>query len=377
MVGDLSREALIVGAGVVGLAIARELHRRGLDRITVIDRGAVGRESSFAAAGMLAVQAETDAAGPFFDLCRAARDGYPEFAARLFDETGTDIELDRSGTLYLAFADADDREIQHRFDWQSRAGLNVERLSAPEIRRIEPFVSPDVRGGLYFPDDWQVENRRLVAALERYCTSNGITVAENTECRRLLVRSGRVIGVEAPTGKIYAQRTVLAAGAWTSLIASDGIEMPEVRPIRGQIIGFHTAKRLFSHVIYSPRGYLVPRADGRLIAGATVEDVGFDDAVTRSGIGLVSENAFEISPVLSGLSLSEKIAGLRPRTADGLPLIGSFPQVENLFVATAHYRNGILLAPLTASLMADIVTDGRVPALAAPFGVDRFAEPAN
>lgn len=373
MVGDLSREVLIVGAGVIGLAIARELHLRGVSRITVVERGAVGGESSFAAAGMLAVQAETDSTGAFFDLCRTARDEYPDFAARLFEETGIDIELDRAGTLYLAFGESDVREIRHRFDWQRRAGLNVESLSAQELRRLEPFISPDVCNGLFFPDDWQVDNRRLIAALERYAAANGIAIAGNTECTGLIFKNGRVIGIETPTGKIYGQRTILAAGAWTSLIAADGIELPEVRPIRGQIVGFHTAKRLFSHVVYSPRGYLVPRADGRIIAGATVEDAGFDKAVTDAGIGCVTEGAFEISPALAGLVPSEKIAGLRPRTFDGFPIIGGFPHVENLFIATAHYRNGILLAAITARLLAEVVVKSRVPALAAPFGVGRFA----
>ncbi len=372
MIRTLSQEVLIVGAGVIGLAIARELHLRGMKAVTVLDRGKAGGESSFAAAGMLAVQAETDTTGDFFDLCRASRDAYPDFAAELQSETGVDIELDRSGTLYLAFGDSDVRELRHRADWQKRAGLNVERLSARETRRIEPFVSPDVRESLLFPDDWQVENRRLLTALQTYAARNGLKVLEETECNRLLVKNGRVIGAETPDGKIYSQQTIIAAGAWTSLIGAEGIELPEVRPVRGQIVGFHTAKRLFNHVIYSPRGYIVPRADGRIIAGATVEDAGFDKEVTAAGVELVSGNAFEISPALSGLPIVEKFAGLRPKAADGLPVIGCISCVENLIVSTAHYRNGILLAPLTARLTADLATGDAVPELLRGFGPGRF-----
>ncbi len=372
MLRELSQEAVIIGAGVIGLAIARELHRRGLTRITILDSGKAGREASFAAAGMLAVQAETDETGEFFDLCRAARDVYPDFAADIQAETGIDIELDRAGTIYLAFNDSDIRELSHRYEWQRRAGLQVERLSARETCKLEPFVSPDVRESLLFPDDWQVENRRLLAALERSAARNGLVVEENRRVDRLIVKNGRAIGVETPVGKIYSQRVVLAAGAWTSLIGVEGIEIPTVRPVRGQILAFQTAKRLFSHVVYSPRGYIVPRADGRILAGATVEEVGYANEMTPAGIDFVATNAFEISPALSGLPIAERCSGLRPRTTDGLPLIGTFPQVENLFIATAHYRNGILLAPLTAQLTAEMIVGNGVPELLKGFGPNRF-----
>lgn len=371
MVQEISREVLIVGAGVIGLSIARELSRRGINRITIIDRRRAGHEATFAAGGMLAVQAETDEAGDFFDLCRTSRDLYPQLAAELADETGIDIELDRAGTLYLAFTSSDSREIDHRFRWQKNAGLNVEKLSAAETRKIEPFVSPDVRESLIFPDDWQVENRKLAAALIRFAVDRGIDLREETECRRLIVKNGRVIGAETAGGKIYAQQTILAAGAWSSMIEADSVSVPEIRPIRGQIVGFQTAKRLFNHVIYSPRGYLIPRADGRILAGATVEDVGFENRMTPDGIEYVSRNAFEIAPSISGLKIAEEISGLRPKASDALPVIGGFPHVENLIVAAGHYRNGILLAPITAAAVADMVVGHGVSPLIRSFAVDR------
>ncbi|HNQ15993.1 MAG TPA: glycine oxidase ThiO [Pyrinomonadaceae bacterium] len=368
---EIGREILIVGAGVIGLSIARELSRRGIKRITIIDRGPAGHEATFAAGGMLAVQAETDEAGDFFELCSASRDRYPQFAAELGDETGIDIGLDQAGTLYLAFTSNDSREIDHRYHWQKNAGLNVERLSASETRKLEPFVSPDVREGLIFPDDWQVENRKLAAALLKFVALNGIELIEGTECRRLIVKNGRVIAAETSSGKVFAQQTIIAAGAWTSMIEADPVRVPEIRPIRGQIVGFQTAKRFFSHVIYSPRGYLIPRADGRILAGATVEDVGFENLMTPAGIEYVRRNAFEIAPSISGLKIAEEISGLRPKAADALPVIGGFPHVENLIVASGHYRNGILLAPITADAVADIVVGNRVSSLIRSFGVDR------
>lgn len=367
-------DVLIIGGGLIGLSLARELNRRGAGRIAVADKGEPGRESSYAAAGMLAVQAETDRADGFFEFCRESRTLYRDFAGELNEETGIDVEFDDSGTLYLAFTGIDVLEIRHRYDWQSRAGLAVERLSASETRKLEPFVSPDVAESLFFPNDCQVENRRLLTALVRYAETNGIAIRTGFEAHELVFESGRVAGVRSGDQEIRAHVTVLATGAWTSLIKADGLKMPPVSPVRGQMIGFQTAKRLFSKVIYSPRGYLVPRADGRILAGATVEDAGFDASVTEGGVAALRERAFEIAPSLAGLAVADSWAGLRPYAPDGHPVIGTFPGVANLVVATAHYRNGILLAPLTARILADLIVDGKVAPYLDAFGPDRFAE---
>jgi len=228
-------------------------------------------------------------------------------------------------------------------------------LSANEARKAEPFVSPDVREALFFPNDWQVENRKLLVALQKYAELSGIEIVENAEVKNLLFEKRKVVGAETTEGKTFAETVVLATGAWTSLIESseNTLSRLKVKPIRGQILSFKTAKRLFSKVIYSPRGYLVPRFDGRILVGATVEDTGFDKNVTTSGIKFLLETASEISPSLVSLEISDKWAGLRPFAADGLPILGAFPEIENLHIATAHYRNGILLAPLTAKILAD------------------------
>ncbi len=365
-------EILIIGGGVVGLSIARELRKRSAGRITILERGAIGREASYAAAGMLAPQAETDETDDFFHLCNESNKLYPGFAEELLAETGVSIELDRRGTLYLALTDDDVRQIRHRLAWQRRAGLNVEHLSANEARKLEPFISPDVREALFFPNDWQVENRKLLAALRKYAEINDIQIIENTEVKSLLIENKRVIGAATGGEKFAAGTVVLAIGAWTSLIKADGLTMPFVKPIRGQILYYRTAKRLFGTVIYSPRGYLVPRLDGRILAGATVEDVGFDKSVTADGIDFLRENALEIAPSLVNLEPSESWAGLRPRAADGLPILGAFPEIENLFIATAHYRNGILLAPLTAKILADAIAGNVESKYAKIFSPRRF-----
>jgi len=373
MIDTKNPDVLIIGGGVIGLALARELHKKGVSQITILERRRLGQEASRAAAGMLAPNAETEKIDDFFHLCNASNKLYPEFAAELLDETDIDIELDRQGTLYVALTEDDSAEIGRRFEWQKQAGLAVEHLTARETRTIEPFLSPDVRESLFFPDDWQVENRKLLDALQKYAALNQINIRENTEIKNLLIENGKCTGAETESEKFFAEKVILATGAWTSIVKAEGLIMPPVKPIRGQMIAFHTAKRLFQKVIYSARGYLVPRLGGRVLAGATVEDAGFDKSVTAAGIEFLRENTLEIAPVLVNLEIAEKWAGLRPFAADGLPILGSFPQVENLSIATAHYRNGILLAPLTARILAESVAENKDSDYLQTFSPNRFA----
>jgi glycine oxidase len=369
---QMTAEVLIIGGGVIGLSIARELHKKGVHRITILERSQLGCESSYAAAGMLAPNAETDKADDFFSFCTASNQLYPQFAEELFAETGVDIELEKSGTLYLAFTETDVREIRHRFEWQKKADFDIEHLSATEVHKLEPFVSPDIREALFFPNDWQVENRKLLAALQKYAEINSFEIVENAEVKSLSIKNGEISGAETENRKFAAEKVILTTGAWTSLIKADGLTMPQVKPIRGQIISFKTAKRLFQRVIYSPRGYIVPRLDGRILAGATVEDAGFDKGNTESGVKFLRDVALEIAPSLVNLELNEKWAGLRPFAPDGLPILGAFPEIENLFVATAHYRNGILLAPLTAKIMADKIVGNSTSKYLESFSLRRF-----
>lgn len=369
--GQIS-EVLIIGSGVIGLSLARALHKKGFRKITILEKGKIGREASFAAAGMLAVQSETDKPDAFFEFCRESNNLYPQFAEELFEETGVDIELDKEGTLYLAFTENDFGEIEKRFEWQKKNGLNVEKLSAIETHKFEPFVSPDVLGSLFFPDDWQVENRKLIHALEKYAEFNGIEIRENCDVKNLLIENERLVGAETSDEKFFAEKTVLATGAWTSLIKAESFAMPEIKPVRGQIIEFHTAKRLFQKVIYSPRGYLVPRQDGRILIGATVEDAGFDKTISDAAIEFLRENALEIAPSLANLKIHDQWVGLRPFVLDGLPIVGEGSEIENLFIATAHYRNGILLAPITAKILADKIADDKNSEFFEEFSPRRF-----
>ena len=368
-------EVVIVGAGVIGLSIARALALRGLRDIIVIERSSPGSESSSAAAGMLAPQAEANSRDDFFELAITSRDLYQSFAASVKEESGIDIELDTTGTLYLALTEKDEQECLTRFGWQQNAGLKVEKLDSRTARNIEPSISESVRLALRFPQDVQVENRRLVTALAESCIRSGLRILTGTSVERINHQHGAITGVETSVGTISCDHVVLAAGAWTSSLTSADKALPDIRiePVRGQMACLETTSRLTRHVIYSPRGYIVPRMDGRLLAGSTTESVGYDKRVTGEGLHRILSHAFEISPAVSSLPLTESWAGLRPRASDGLPVLGPCAEIDGLFYATGHYRNGILLAPITGELTADAIVDRSVSPLIRPFSPERFS----
>ncbi|HYO91312.1 MAG TPA: FAD-dependent oxidoreductase, partial [Pyrinomonadaceae bacterium] len=270
-------DAVIVGGGVIGLALARTLARNHLGRIVVVERGQLGAEASHAAGGMLAAQAECDRADPFLELACAGRDLYPALSRSLLEETGINIELEQTGTLYLSFTEDDERETSHRYNWQASAGLPVERLTGDEARMLEPCVSVEARSALRFPMDWQVENRRLVAALASSAAKLGVHLLTGTNVESLLIERGRVQGVETARGKIHAPVVVVSGGAWATSLMAEVESAPAIRvePVRGQMLCFDARPPIARHVIYSPRGYLVQRMDGRLLAGSTTERAGF------------------------------------------------------------------------------------------------------
>jgi glycine oxidase len=368
-------EVAIIGGGVIGLSIARALALRGVPDVLVIERGNFGCEASSAAAGMLAPQAEANSADQFFELCRRSRDLYPQFADALREETGIDIELDQTGTIYVALTEEDEVEIRRRYRWQAAAGLPVEQLIAVEARELEPCISKRVRAALRFPQDVQVENRRLVGALSEANKRLGVRLLANTNVSSITTTNKTVVAVATPAGSISTRRLVVAAGAWTSFLnpADKAGTKISIEPIRGQMVCFEPKPRLTRHVIYSPRGYLVPRMDGRLLAGSTSEDVGFDKRTTSAGIQSIVSRATEISDALAGLPMVDSWAGLRPKAPDGLPLLGPCAEIEGLFYASGHYRNGILLAPITGELIAEAIVSHTTSSFVQAFAPDRFS----
>jgi len=373
---QLSRtaEVAIIGGGVIGLSVARALALRGVRDVLILERHSLGAESSSAAAGMLAPQAEANRAHEFFYLTCQSRDMYPAFAAALLDETGIDIELETTGTLYLGFTQHDAEELQKRYDWQTEAGLPVEKLSAAAVRQLEPAINDDVRVALKFPLDTQVENRRLISALTAANERLGVRVTTGTAVKSLQIKRDRITGIETSIGFVATDAVVIAGGAWSSLIGAGDKALPDLRikPVRGQMLCFQPNLQVARHVIYSPRGYLVPRRDGRLLAGSTTEHAGFEKQVTAAGVQSILSAALEISPRIAALPLTDSWCGLRPRAADTLPVLGPCAEIAGVYYATGHYRNGILLAPVTGELVAGAIVDKEFPVALEIFSPDRF-----
>ena len=367
--------ALIIGAGVIGLGIGWRLAQRGA-AVTLFDRAAAGSGASHAAAGMLAACAEAEPGEEkLIALGRRSQALWPDFAAELEKLTGQPVDLRREGTLVVALTADDQARMQHHLEFQHSLELPVEWISAREARRHEPHLA-SIAGAVWSPEDGQVDNRKLVAALKLACASAGVDIQEHRPVRRILLTDGCAVGVELADGTEHRGDTVvLAAGAW-----SRGIEglpsalRPPVRPVKGQMIALQmdAAVPLVTHVVWGPKVYMTPRLDGRLILGATVEEKGFDATITAGAVLALLEAAWRVFPAIEELPVAEMWAGHRPGSRDDAPILGYGP-AGGLIYATGHHRNGILLAPITADAIARLVLDGTMDPVIAPFGLDRFA----
>jgi glycine oxidase len=367
-------DVVAVGGGVIGLAIAWRARQRGLS-VTVVDP-APGRAASWAAAGMLAPVTEVHyGEEPLLRLNLASAERYASFVAELEDVAGTTVGYRPCGTLAVAVDAGDSAVLDDLFRFQQRLGLGVERVTAREARRLEPALSPAIRGGLFVDHDHQVDNRLLGAALLAACLRSGVEIVAAT-VTAVAVQGGRAAGVVLDDGHTAtAGAVVLAAGCWSARIA--GASGLPVRPVKGQILRLrHEAET--SYLSHNVRGivqgssiYVVPRASGEVVVGATVEEQGFDTAVTAGGVYQLLRDAHALLPDIGELTLAETHAGLRPGTPDNAPLLGP-TATAGLVAATGHYRNGILLTPVTADTVADLLADGRVPELIAPFSPLRF-----
>jgi len=368
MSSNRSTDVIVVGGGVIGCAIAYHLAREGV-RVDVIERGEIGGEASGAAAGMLAPLAEVEDAGPFQELCVVSLRMFPALVAMLREETGVDVEYLPSGILRVALTDEEEQRLRDLAGCAN--GLPQHWLSPDDLRSLEPGLSPDVRGGLYSPEERQVNADRLTQAFARAAAMHGATLRRNLRVSGLLTGNGRVTGVRMPNGDLAAGHVVLAAGPWTGRIAALlGADLP-VFPVRGQMLAL-PSKSAPRHIVWGSAGYLVPKANGLVFAGATVEKVGFRRRTTAAGLRSLAEAASTLAPRLGAFAPVDSWAGLRPGSADGLPLLGPLPGWEGVSVATGHYRNGILLSPITGRLIARSIIDGSPDGTMASFSPARF-----
>jgi glycine oxidase len=365
----------IIGAGVVGLGIAWRLAACG-GIVQVFDRGAAGAGATHAAAGMLAACAEAEPGEEeLVALGRASQARWPSFAAELLQASGIDVELRTEGTLIVALTADDQARLQHHLVFQHKLGLPLQWITAAETRRREPHLAGKLAGAVWSPEDHQVNNRKLASASRIAAERAGATIREYMPVKEISITGGRVSGIIlADETKISTDVVVLAAGAWSRAIGGLPTELrPPVRPIKGQMLAVRMdpTTPLLNHVVWAPGVYLVPRRDGRLIVGATVEEKGFDTSLTAGGLLTLLEAAWRAVPSIEELPIEEMWVGHRPGSRDDAPILGRGP-VEGLVYATGHYRNGILLAPVTADTMARLVLDDAVDAAIRPFAIERF-----
>jgi len=338
-------DLLVVGGGIIGLSIAREAARAGL-RVRLFDKGEIGREASVAAAGLLGPQIGVDRPEPLLPLCLASRDLYPDFAREVRDESGIDPGLLERGTLVVARNRGEADDLDRQGEFQRSIGLPVERVRGEDVRRLESSLSEECTEGLYLPRDLSVDPVPLVRGLERAVERRGVRLVRGTRVDSLLLEGGRAVGVRVGPDRVKSGAVVIAAGAWSGEIAGDGLAPVPSAPVRGQMICLGPATAP-GRPVYADDVYLVPRSDGRVLAGSTMERVGYDRRVTATGIATLTAAAVALVPALGDATFHSAWAGLRPASGDDWPALGR-AAAPGLLYACGHLRQGILLAPITA-----------------------------
>jgi glycine oxidase len=375
-VGSASSPAVaIIGAGVIGLSIGWRLAEAGVP-VSLFERGAAGRGASWAAAGMLAAGSEVEPGEQaLFPLLRQSQALWPAFAAELTEASGIDVGLKTEGTLTLALTRDDLGRLQQTERLHRGLGVESRWLDRAAALELEPHLNPRLASALLVPGDHQVDNRLVVDALKRALAGVGGVLHENLGDVSLRTANGRAVGVEADGRTHTAPIVIVAAGAWSRAVPGlCPAAMPPVRPVKGQMLalGMDPAAPLVRHVVWAPKSYIVPRRDGRLIIGATVEEKGFDDRLTAGGMLALLEAAWRAVPGIEELPMLESWVGFRPGSRDDAPILGR-TAIDGLLLATGHHRNGILLAPLTAKLMTELVVTGVTDPVIEAFSLARFA----
>jgi glycine oxidase len=378
----VTADVVVVGGGVIGTAIAWRAAAAGLG-VVLVDPG---REdgASLVAAGMLAPVSESSfGEEALLRLNLLAVRRFPTFAAELEERTGQPVGLRQEGTLAVAYDPGDHAALLRLTEFRRSVGLDATELDSRAIRRLEPFLAPGVRGGALFAGDWSVDNRRYLAALRRAAQDAGVRTVPD-QVTRITAADGQAAGVQLASGAAVSCATVVIAAGWASagIAGLPGRLAEVVRPVKGQLLRLRLPAamppvlgRTVRAVVRGLDVYLVPRADGELVIGATVEERGPDQTVTAGAVHDLLRDALSVLPVLSELILAETCAGLRPGTLDNGPVVG--PAGTGLLLATGHYRNGILLSAVTADAAVAWLT-GQPPAAEwAPFTPNRFATPAR
>ena len=350
-------DVVIAGGGLIGGAIALELSHAGL-RVAVFEKGEPGREASWASAGILSPAPESPAMIPVIPLAKASMSLYPEFVAKAEEISGQSVGFRPLGTMDALFSRDAARDLSTLIALHHGLGLKAEALQPEEARELEPALSPDVEAAALRPEEASIDNRALTQAVLQAARKSGAEVFPQDPVEAIWREHGRCAGLHVRGVKIAAKWTVIAAGCFSAGI--EGVESyAPVRPAKGQIVSLRADHLKIERVLWSEKIYLVPRNDGRILAGATVEYVGFDKHVTAGAVHKILSDAIEVVPGLAKAQIEETWAGLRPDSPDHLPIMGP-TDLEGLVIATGHFRSGILLTPITARLTREWITEQRV-----------------
>jgi len=355
---------LIIGGGLIGLLTARTLSESGA-KVILIERSQLGQESSWAGGGILSPLYPWKYPDAVNDLAAWSQVHYPILAKELEQATGIDVEWTQNGLLIL-----DDDQREAALAWAPRYAANVQPIDAEAIGRLEPALPAGHAAGLWMPEVAQVRNPTLVQALREDLKLRGVRVAENSEVTHLLTKRGRIRGAKTELTEVMADQVIVACGAWSATLLKElGQELP-VMPVRGQMVLFRAAPGQLQCIILHKGHYVIPRRDGRVLVGSTMEEVGFDKTVTDEARDDLVQVAYEMVPALADAPVERHWAGLRPGSPTGVPFIGAHPEIEGLFINAGHFRNGVVMAPASARLLADIVQNRPTVVDAAPFDLD-------
>jgi len=368
-----NQKIIIIGGGIIGLSLGWQLAKKGKD-VEILERGKAGGSASWAAAGMLAPQAEMGFEDiEMFNLCRKSLEMYPVFVNELYEDSGIKVEVEKTGCILPAFDRDDAERLRRLYDFREKIGLAVVWLTGSEAREIEPFLSPKCTGAIWIEDDAQINNRRLLEALKIAFEKKGGKLYEEHPADMINIENGAVTGINIQGYDMESDTVVLAAGAWSKQI--EGLPenlLPPVRPVKGQIINLRLNDSCkVTKVVRAPDVYLLPKSDGRLVIGASNEEMGYDTNPTAGEIFRLLERAWEAVPSVYDLPIESIEAGLRPGSRDHMPIIGDC-DVKGLYFATGHYRNGILLTPITAFELSKWIVTGEKSDYLKDFQISRF-----
>jgi glycine oxidase len=356
-------DILIIGGGIIGLLTAHELANAGAG-VTLVEMGDTGRESSWAGGGILSPLYPWRYAGSVNALARWSQTVYPDLCSRLFEETGVDAEYSASGLLTL---DPEERDLA--LSWAEAEQVQLQVLDKDEIAEKEPGLQTSVVSALWFPNVGQIRNPRLTKAL-RLSIDKHVSIREGEEVLELQVENGRVRGVRTAEGQIAAERIIVCTGAWTAQLLEKVGRQPDIRPVRGQMILFYAKPGQIRHLTLFRERYVIPRKDGRVLIGSTLEEAGFEKRTTGEAKEELYRIAVDMFPLLKRTPIEDHWAGLRPGSPSGIPYIGPYPDVQGLYINAGHFRNGLVTGPASARLIADLVLE-REPILPpSPYALD-------